>query len=82
MLIISDGKPNDIDRYEGRYGVEDTKKAIVEARKLGVIPFCITVDSESNDYLPQIFGKDGYSYIRDIKKLPQALPEIYMNLTQ
>jgi len=82
LLIISDGKPNDIDRYEGRYGVEDTKKAILEARKLGVIPFCITVDSESNDYLPQIFGKDGYSYIRDIKKLPQALPEIYMNLTQ
>ena len=82
MLIISDGKPNDIDRYEGRYGVEDTKKAIQEARKVGVIPFCITVDSESNDYLPQIFGKDGYSYIRDIKKLPHALPEIYMNLTQ
>jgi nitric oxide reductase NorD protein len=82
MLIISDGKPNDIDRYEGRYGVEDTKKAIVEARKAGVIPFCITVDSESYEYLPQIFGKDGYTYIRDIKKLPQALPEIYMNLTQ
>lgn len=82
MLIISDGKPNDIDRYEGRYGVEDTKKAILEARKLGIIPFCITVDSESYEYLPQIFGKDGYTYIRDIKKLPQALPEIYMNLTQ
>lgn len=82
MLIISDGKPNDIDRYEGRYGVEDTKKAIVEAKKLGIIPFCITVDSESYEYLPQIFGKDGYTYIRDIKKLPQALPEIYMNLTQ
>jgi len=82
MLIISDGKPNDIDRYEGRYGVEDTKKAIGEARKAGVIPFCITVDSESYEYLPQIFGKDGYTYIRDIKKLPRALPEIYMNLTQ
>ena len=82
MLIISDGKPNDIDRYEGRYGVEDTKKAIVEARKLGIIPFCITVDSESYEYLPQIFGKDGYTYIRDIKKLPQSLPEIYMNLTE
>ena len=82
MLIISDGKPNDIDCYEGRYGVEDTKKAIVEARKLGIIPFCITVDSESYEYLPQIFGKDGYTYIRDIKKLPQALPEVYMGLTQ
>jgi len=82
MLIISDGKPNDIDRYEGRYGVEDTKKAIYEANQAGVIPFCITVDSESNSYLPQIFGKDGYTYIRDIRKLPSALPQIYMNLTE
>lgn len=82
MLIISDGKPNDIDKYEGRYGVEDTKKAIYEAHKAGVIPFCITVDSESNSYLPQIFGKEGYTYIRDIRKLPSALPQIYMNLTQ
>lgn len=82
MLIISDGKPNDVDRYEGRYGVEDTKKAIVEAKKVGVRPFCITVDSEANSYLPQIFGKDGYTYIRDIRKLPLALPEIYMNITE
>lgn len=82
MLIISDGKPNDFDRYEGRYGIEDTKKSILEAKKLGILPFCITVDSESYEYLPQIFGKNGYTYIRDIKKLPQALPEIYMNLTQ
>jgi len=82
MLIISDGKPNDVDKYEGRYGVEDTKKAILEARKFGIIPFCITVDSESYEYLPQIFGKDGYTYIRDIKKLPEALPEIYLGLTE
>ena len=82
MLIISDGKPNDIDHYEGRYGVEDTKKAIYEAKQEGIIAFCITIDSESNAYLPQIFGKEGYSYIRDIRKLPSALPHIYMNLTQ
>src|SRR5690606_18442844 len=23
LLVLSDGKPNDVDRYEGRYGVED-----------------------------------------------------------
>ena len=27
LLIISDGKPNDEDRYDGRYGIEDTKKS-------------------------------------------------------
>ena len=47
LLLISDGKPNDIDHYEGRYGVEDTRMAIIEARKKGLIPYCITIDREA-----------------------------------
>ncbi|MEA2073761.1 MAG: VWA domain-containing protein [Campylobacterota bacterium] len=82
LLIISDGKPNDVDRYDGRYGIEDTKKSITEAKKLGITPFCITVDLESKDYLPYLFGKNGYTVVRDGKKLPQVLPEVYMNLTK
>ena len=31
LLILTDGKPNDLDKYEGRYGVEDTRKAVQEA---------------------------------------------------
>jgi len=82
LLIISDGKPNDVDRYDGRYGIEDTKKAINEAKKLGITPFCITVDLESKDYLPYLFGKNGYTVVRDGKKLPTVIPEVYMNLTK
>lgn len=82
LLIISDGKPNDVDRYDGRYGIEDTKKAIQEVRKLGITPFCITIDLESKEYLPYLFGKNGYVVVRDSKKLPTILPEIYMNLTK
>ncbi len=81
LLIISDGKPNDVDRYDGRYGIEDTKKAVEEARKLGITPFCVTIDLESKEYLSYLFGRNGYVVIRDSKKLPKVLPEIYMNLT-
>ncbi len=82
LLIISDGKPNDVDKYDGRYGIEDTKKAILEAKKKGITPFCITIDLEAKDYLSYLFGKNGYALIRDSKKLPKVLPEIYMNLTK
>jgi len=81
LLIISDGKPNDVDRYDGRYGIEDTKKAILEAKKMGLSPFCITIDIEAKEYLPYLFGKNGYALIRDSKKLPTLLPQIYINLT-
>ncbi len=82
LLIISDGKPNDLDRYDGRYGIEDTKKAVLEAKQLGITSFCITIDLESKEYLPYIFGKSGYRVVQDSKKLPSILPEIYMNLTK
>lgn len=82
LLILSDGKPNDVDRYDGRYGIEDTKKAILEAKKKGITPFCVTIDLEAKDYLTHLFGKNGFVVIRDTKKLPKVLPEIYMNLTK
>ena len=82
LLIVSDGKPNDVDKYDGRYGIEDTKKAIMEAKKKGITPFCVTIDLEAKDYLTHLFGKNGFTVIRDTKKLPKVLPEIYMNLTK
>ena len=82
LLILSDGKPNDVDRYDGRYGIEDTKKAIEEVKKKGITPFCITIDVDAKEYLPYLFGKNAYAVIRDAKKLPKLLPEIYINLTK
>ena len=82
LLIISDGKPNDVDRYDGRYGMEDTKKSIEDARKLGIIPFCITIDLEAKEYLPYLFGRTGYTVVKDSKNLPKAITEIYINLTK
>lgn len=82
LLILSDGKPNDVDKYDGRYGIEDTKKAIQEAKQKGITPFCVTIDLEAKDYLTYLFGKNGFALIRNTKKLPKVLPEIYMNLTK
>lgn len=81
LLLLSDGKPNDIDRYEGRYGLEDTRKAIQEATQKGIIPFCITIDNRANEYLPFLFGQKNYAVIRNVKQLPQKLPQLYANLT-
>ncbi|AUZ83408.1 hypothetical protein CDW43_01930 [Methylophaga nitratireducenticrescens] len=82
MLILSDGKPNDIDHYEGRYGIEDTRQAILEAKKQGIKPFCITIDHEANKYLPYLFGEQGFCLISDPARLPILLPRLYLNLTK
>lgn len=81
LLILTDGKPNDLDQYEGRYGVEDTRMAIHEARQMGLFPFCVTIDKKAGDYLPHLFGPGAYVVIRKPGDLPRQLPLLYANLT-
>jgi nitric oxide reductase NorD protein len=81
LLILTDGKPNDIDHYEGRFGIEDTHQAIVEAKRLGIKPFCITVDQQAEDYLPYLFGSRGYTVILRPAQLPVRLTQLYHQLT-
>lgn len=73
LLILSDGKPNDEDAYDGRYGVEDSRQAIAEARGSGIHPFCLTVDLRGGDYLPRIFGPTGHVILHRVDLLPGAL---------
>ncbi|SIQ11093.1 nitric oxide reductase NorD protein [Aromatoleum tolulyticum] len=82
LLILSDGKPNDLDLYEGRYGIEDTRVAIAEARKQGLVPFCVTIDREGAGYLPHLFGPAGFAVIRKPEELPARLPMFYAQLTR
>lgn len=81
LLILSDGKPNDLDLYDSRYGIEDTRAAVHEARRLGLIPFCLTIDREGGGYLPHLFGPTGYAIVRSPEELPQRLPMFYAQLT-
>jgi len=73
LLLLSDGKPNDSDVYEGRYGVEDTRRAVEEARVQGVHPFCLTIDRQAASYLPKIFGHGQYALLSKPAELPTVL---------
>jgi nitric oxide reductase NorD protein len=81
LLILSDGKPHDIDLYEGRYGIEDTRMALIEARDAGIKPFCVTIDRTGASYLPHLFGPAGYTIVRKPEDLPDRLPLLYAQLT-
>lgn len=82
LLLLTDGKPNDLDHYEGRHGIEDTRMALMEARKQGIRPFCVTIDREANDYLPHLFGAGGFAVIRQPEDLPRELPLLYAQMTR
>jgi nitric oxide reductase NorD protein len=82
LLVLSDGKPNDVDVYEGDYGVEDVREALCEARAAGVRSFCVTIDRRGTAYLPKRFGRSGYTLLWDASQLPRQFPQIYRHLTR
>lgn len=81
LFVLSDGKPEDYDDYKGNYAIEDTRKALLEAKAAGVHPFCLTIDRQAHDYMSHMYGEVNYVFLDDIRKLPQRLPAIYRNLT-
>lgn len=74
LLVLTDGKPNDVDHYEGRFGVEDTRRAILEARRGGARVFGITIDGRSQTFFPTLFGRGGYAVVNDPARLPTMMP--------
>jgi nitric oxide reductase NorD protein len=81
MIILSDGKPEDFDEYKGDHGIEDTRKALIEAKRKHIKPFCITIDKEAKDYISHMYGDVSYIILDDVKDLPRKLPEVYRRLT-
>lgn len=73
LIVLSDGRPNDVDQYDGRYGVEDLRQAVTEARLQGIAPFCLTIDRQAAGYLPAVFGPHGYALLPRAALLPEAL---------
>jgi len=82
LITLSDGKPDDYnDEYRGEYGIEDTRRALIEAKRRGIHPFCITIDKEGREYLPHMYGAVNYTIVDAVERLPYKVSEIYRRLT-
>lgn len=80
LIVLTDGKPNDIDHYEGRHGIEDTRMAVREARRRGQSVFGITVDPKGQSWFPRLFGPGGHAVIAKPEHLTATLPALYRQL--
>lgn len=85
LFLISDGRPQDRgysqENSEKAYAVHDTRMALMEARREGIQPFCLTVDKDGNDYLRTMMEDFSYEVLSDVALLPLRLPQLYRRLT-
>jgi nitric oxide reductase activation protein len=77
LLLVSDGKPSDYDRYEGRYGVADVRQAIREAKPRGISTFALAIDGSARFCLPQMFGPSGYTLLRRPDAMANELGRVF-----
>ena len=77
VILISDGKPNDYDRYEGKYGVNDVKQAIRELNEKQINSYALAIEAQAKYYLPQMFGKNHYQILTKPVELLHALVKLY-----
>ena len=77
VILISDGKPNDYDRYEGKYGINDVKQALRELNQRQINSYALAIEAQAKYYLPQMFGQNHYQILTTPVELLQSLVKLY-----
>lgn len=80
IILLSDGKPNDYDTYEGRYGIEDVKQTLRELDQKHINTFSLAIESQAKYYLPQMFGHNNYNVLPKTADLPMAFSKFYKRI--
>ena len=81
LLILTDGRPSDVDVTDERALSEDARQAVRELDREGIFPYCISLDPRADEYVAGIFGRR-YSVIDNVQRLPERLPELFLALTK
>ena len=80
IILLSDGKPNDYDTYEGTYGIEDVKRALLELDNRHINAFSLAIEHQAKYYLPQMFGHNNYNILPKSADLPIAFSKFYRRI--
>ncbi len=77
VILISDGKPNDFDKYEGKYGINDVKQALRELHERQIKSYALAIEKEAKYYLPQMFGQGNHQILTTPTELLQSMVKLY-----
>ncbi len=81
LLLLTDGRPHDVDEKDERLLLLDARKAVQELERDGIQTWGINLDPEADRYAADIFG-GRYTVIDRIERLPERLPELFATLTK
>ncbi|MCC6181321.1 MAG: VWA domain-containing protein [Bacteroidia bacterium] len=77
LILLSDGKPNDYDKYEGKYGINDVKQALKELNQQQIHSYALAIEAQAKYYLPQMFGQNHFQILTTSVELLTSLVKLY-----
>lgn len=81
LLLLTDGAPADVDVEDPDHLRADARKAVEELAAQDMTVFCLSLDPHADDYVREIFGHH-WRVLDRIERLPETLPQLYMQLTR
>ena len=81
LLLLTDGRPSDVDVADPEHLVADAAQAVHELDAQGLYTHCISLDAQADTYVGRVFGAR-CSVIDRVAQLPRRLPEIFLGLTR
>ncbi len=55
--------------------------AVNELDSKGITTYCISLNPHADDYVADILGRNNYTLIDRVERLPEKLPCLFMSLT-
>lgn len=80
VLLVTDGRPTDYDRYEGRYGNEDVRQAVREAEQRRIAVHALAIDGGAHSELAAMLGVGRWDLLPHVDQLPRALAALYARM--
>ncbi|MBP7281970.1 MAG: VWA domain-containing protein [Leptospiraceae bacterium] len=77
IILFTDARPNDYDRYEGKYGTEDVHKAIKELKQNGIHLHTLAIGKEEKPSIPEMMREASYNMLIHPDKLIDSLEKFF-----
>ncbi|ABM37285.1 vWA domain-containing protein [Polaromonas naphthalenivorans] len=81
LLVLTDGRPSDVDTPDDQALVADTRQAVQELAQQGIHSHCISLDPQADAYVHDIFGQHA-TVVDRVEQLPERLTRLFVSLTR
>jgi len=82
IILVTDGRPCDYDRYEGAHGIHDIRKALETGRLHDIQTHAFAIEKRAAEYFPQMLAPRQFDIITTPDKLATTMCSLFARYLQ